>query len=149
LRTGKRMDTHYSLLVMGGRQPRKADNLAAILVPSVQKMLEPRRLTTLRIKKRITNQTPWPESASELYRPSDRRLSARLVPTFADRGMSRSQRGGSPTNCNLCFLDRSRYFSFRVVPQWYSLLLRAVLHGIGYLKPLNVKISFSSLVYVY
>jgi hypothetical protein len=26
------------------------------------------------------NWTPWPESASELYRPSDRRLSAKLVP---------------------------------------------------------------------
>jgi hypothetical protein len=25
---------------------------------------------------------PWPESASELYRPSDHRLSATLVPTF-------------------------------------------------------------------
>jgi hypothetical protein len=30
--------------------------------------------------------TPWPQSASELYRPSDRSLSAKLVPTFADRG---------------------------------------------------------------
>jgi hypothetical protein len=30
--------------------------------------------------------TPWPESASKLYRSSDRRLSAKLVPTFADRG---------------------------------------------------------------
>jgi hypothetical protein len=30
--------------------------------------------------------TPWPESASELYRLSDRRLSAKLVPTFAERG---------------------------------------------------------------
>jgi hypothetical protein len=30
--------------------------------------------------------TPWPKSASELYRPSDRRLSAKLVPTSADRG---------------------------------------------------------------
>jgi hypothetical protein len=30
--------------------------------------------------------TPWPESASELYRPSDRRLLAKLVPSFADRG---------------------------------------------------------------
>jgi hypothetical protein len=29
--------------------------------------------------------TPWPESASELYRSSDRRMSAKLVPTFADR----------------------------------------------------------------
>jgi hypothetical protein len=29
---------------------------------------------------------PWSESASELYRPSDRRLSAKRLPTFADRG---------------------------------------------------------------
>jgi hypothetical protein len=29
---------------------------------------------------------PWPQSDSELYRPSDRRLSAKLVPIFADRG---------------------------------------------------------------
>jgi hypothetical protein len=26
---------------------------------------------------------PWPQSASALYRPSDRRLSAKLVQTFA------------------------------------------------------------------
>jgi hypothetical protein len=26
--------------------------------------------------------TLWPQSASELYRPNDRRLSAKLVPTF-------------------------------------------------------------------
>jgi hypothetical protein len=30
--------------------------------------------------------TPWSESASELYRPSDRLLSAKWLPTFADRG---------------------------------------------------------------
>jgi hypothetical protein len=30
--------------------------------------------------------TPWLWFASELYRPSDRRLLAKLVPTFADRG---------------------------------------------------------------
>jgi hypothetical protein len=29
---------------------------------------------------------PWPESVSYRYRPSDRRLPAKLVPTFADRG---------------------------------------------------------------
>jgi hypothetical protein len=28
--------------------------------------------------------TPWPESTSELYRRSDRRLSAKLMPTFVD-----------------------------------------------------------------
>jgi hypothetical protein len=39
-------------------------------------------------------QAPWPESASELYLPSDRRLSVKLVPTFAERGVSRSQHDG-------------------------------------------------------
>jgi hypothetical protein len=37
----------------------------------------------------------------------------KLVPTFVDRGMSRGQRGGTPTVVNLNFLDRSRYFSFK------------------------------------
>jgi hypothetical protein len=32
------------------------------------------------------NLYPWPESTSELYRPSDRRLSAKLASTFADKG---------------------------------------------------------------
>jgi hypothetical protein len=40
-------------------------------------------------------QTSWPESASELYRPSNRRLSAKLLSSFANRGVSHSQRGGS------------------------------------------------------
>jgi hypothetical protein len=43
----------------------------------------------------IHKQSPWPESASELYRPSDRSLSAKLVPTLTDRGVSRGQRAGS------------------------------------------------------
>jgi hypothetical protein len=33
-----------------------------------------------------TTKTPWPESASELYQLRNRRLSSKLVPTFADRG---------------------------------------------------------------
>jgi hypothetical protein len=48
-------------------------------------------------------------SESELYRlmtAAGRRI---LVPTFADRGVSRGQRGGSPTAVNLSFLDRNRY----------------------------------------
>jgi hypothetical protein len=40
--------------------------------------------------------TPWLWSASELYRPSDRRLLAKLVPTFADRGVSSGQRNEFP-----------------------------------------------------
>jgi hypothetical protein len=31
-------------------------------------------------------QTPWSESASELYRPSNRRLSAKSLPTLTDKG---------------------------------------------------------------
>jgi hypothetical protein len=33
----------------------------------------------------INKLTPWPEPASEPYRPRDRRLSAKSGPTFADR----------------------------------------------------------------
>jgi hypothetical protein len=49
------------------------------------------------IYKQTNKQTLWPESARELYRPSDSCLSAKLVPTFVDREVSRCQRGGSPT----------------------------------------------------
>jgi hypothetical protein len=64
-------------------------------------------------------QTPWSESASVLYRPSDRRLSAKLVPTFADRGCHVVS--VTDPYCRIIgFLDRSRYFFFQVAPQLYS-----------------------------
>jgi hypothetical protein len=34
----------------------------------------------------LRNKTPWPESASELYRPSEHSLYAKSVLTFEDRG---------------------------------------------------------------
>jgi hypothetical protein len=34
----------------------------------------------------LKNRTPWPESASEIYRPNDRRFSAKLVPTLRIEG---------------------------------------------------------------
>jgi hypothetical protein len=37
-------------------------------------------------KSKTNKQTPWSESASELYRPSDRRLLAKRLTTFADKG---------------------------------------------------------------
>jgi hypothetical protein len=37
-----------------------------------------------------------------------------LVSTFADRGVSRGQRGGTPTALILSFLDLSPYFFFQV-----------------------------------
>jgi hypothetical protein len=60
--------------------------------------------------------TPWPESASELYRLSDCRLSAKLVQSFADRGCH-VVRVTDPYGSNLGFLDRSRCFFFQVAPQ--------------------------------
>jgi hypothetical protein len=64
-------------------------------------------------------ENPWPVSASELYRPSDRRLSAKVVPTFADR-RSDVVSVTDPFARNLNFLDRSRYFFFQGSPQLYS-----------------------------
>jgi hypothetical protein len=61
---------------------------------------------------KTNKQTPWSESASELYRPSDHRLSAKWLPTFADEGCHVV----SVTNSYgriLGFLDKSRYFSIK------------------------------------
>jgi hypothetical protein len=60
----------------------------------------------------IKKKTPWSESASELYRPSDRRLPAKWLPTFADRG-SHVVSVTDPYGRILGFLDRSRYFSVK------------------------------------
>jgi hypothetical protein len=49
--------------------------------------------------------TPWPDSASELYRPSDHQLSAKLVPTFAARKCYMVS-VTDPQGCILGFLDR-------------------------------------------
>jgi hypothetical protein len=66
-----------------------------------------------------TKQTPWPEPMSKLYPPSNCRLSAKLVSTFADRG-SHVVRVTDPYGRILGFLDRSSYFFFQVAPQLYS-----------------------------
>jgi hypothetical protein len=63
-------------------------------------------------KKKKKKKTPWSESASELYRPSDRRLSAKLLPTCADRGCHVVS-VTDPSGRILGFLDRSRYFSIK------------------------------------
>jgi CBS-domain-containing membrane protein len=53
----------------------------------------------------------WLESASKLYQLSDHRLSAKLVPTFADRGCHMVS-VTDPYGRVVEFLDRSRYFFF-------------------------------------
>jgi hypothetical protein len=57
-----------------------------------------------------TKQAPWPKSASELYQPSDRVLSAKLVPTFADKEFHVFS-VMYPCGRILGFIDQSRYFS--------------------------------------
>jgi hypothetical protein len=49
--------------------------------------------------------TPWLQSTGELYRPSDRRMSAKLVAIFADSGCHVVS-VTDPYGCNLGFLDR-------------------------------------------
>jgi hypothetical protein len=63
--------------------------------------------------------TPWSESASELYQPSNHRFSAKLVPTFTDRGCHMVS-AMDPYSRILGFLDCSHYFFFQVAPQLYS-----------------------------
>jgi hypothetical protein len=47
-----------------------------------------RHAYNLKFTTKNKKQTPWPESASELYRLSDRRLLAKVVQTFADIGVA-------------------------------------------------------------
>jgi hypothetical protein len=54
--------------------------------------------------------TPW--FASELYRPSDRHLSAKWLPTFADR-VCHVVSVTVPYGRIVYFIDRSRYFSIK------------------------------------
>jgi hypothetical protein len=50
---------------------------------------------------------------------SDRRMSAKLVATFANRGC-RVVNATDPYGRILSFLDRSRYFFFKIDPELYS-----------------------------
>jgi hypothetical protein len=52
-------------------------------------------------------------SKSTLIIPNNFTCWRNLTPTSADRGVSRGQRGGSPTVVNFSFLDQIRYFSFK------------------------------------
>jgi hypothetical protein len=56
--------------------------------------------------------TPWPESTSELYRPSNQSLSAKLVPNVANRGCHVVSMT-DPYGCILGFLEWNRYFSIK------------------------------------
>jgi hypothetical protein len=67
----------------------------------------------------LSKKTPWPESASELYRPNDRRLSAKLMPTLENSGFHVVS-VTNPYGRILGFLDRIQYIFFQAAPQLYS-----------------------------
>jgi hypothetical protein len=73
------------------------------------------KLKSLVIKNK-KKKTPWSESASELYRPSDRRLSAKCLPTFADRGCHVV----SVTDPYSRFSRQEQLLFYQVAPQLYS-----------------------------
>jgi hypothetical protein len=52
--------------------------------------------------------------------PSNRCLSAKLVPTFVDRGVLHNQRGGSPTAIISVSRLEPQFFFFQVAPQLYT-----------------------------
>jgi hypothetical protein len=70
-------------------------------------------------KEQKKKQIPLPETASELYRSSDSRLSTKLVPTFDDIECH-VVRATDPHGRILGLLDRSLCFYFQVAPQLYS-----------------------------
>jgi hypothetical protein len=79
--------------------------------------LVPEEPEAKKITQNQNKQTLWPGSASELYRPSVRRLSAKLVPTFAVRGCQVVS-GTDPYDRILGFLNLQKitqveYFSLR------------------------------------
>jgi hypothetical protein len=61
------------------------------------------------IKRSLTkvSKTRWPQSGSQLYQPSGSSLSAKLVPTFADRKFGVVS-ATDPCGRTLEFLDKSR-----------------------------------------
>jgi hypothetical protein len=75
-------------------------------------------ILSLSIYIQTNKQTPWSESASELYRPSDRRLSAKWLPTFAER-VPRGQRDGYLRPYSR-FSRQELLLFYQVVPQLYS-----------------------------
>jgi hypothetical protein len=87
-----------------------------------------------------TKKNPWPESASEVYRPSDRRLSATLVPTFADRRWHMVN-ATDPYGRILGFLDREFFSTTYIIsasnwwyqhysiPNWIVLLTSVRIHS--------------------
>jgi hypothetical protein len=85
--------------------------------------------------------TPWFYSASELYRPSDRSLPAKLVPALADIGC-RVVSATDPHGRNLGFLDpKPLLFHSSSFSRLYQLF-----NKLFYTTALLLKKSFASII---
>jgi hypothetical protein len=80
--------------------------------------------------KKRKKKTPRSEYENE-YRLSDRSLSAKLVPTFADKGCHMVS-VMDPYGRILIFLDRSTYLFFQVAPQLKDRLCELVVGDADY-----------------
>jgi hypothetical protein len=70
-------------------------------------------LTESKLEGKRNKQASWSEMQANYTDWATATCWRNLVLTFADRGVSRGQRSGTPTAVNPSFLDRSRYFSFK------------------------------------
>jgi hypothetical protein len=89
-------------------------------------------------RKQNEKQTPWLKLASELHRPSGRRLLARLVPPFADRGCCVVSTKDSYDHIH-GFLDRSYHLFFPSSSSITLTRLRGsiIMDGYNYLTKAN------------
>jgi hypothetical protein len=83
-----------------------------------KKKKKSRRIRKYKIRKRF-KKTPWSESANELHRPSDRRSSAKWLPTFCGLRVPRGQRDGSLRPYSR-FSRQDTLLFYQVAPQLYS-----------------------------
>jgi hypothetical protein len=92
-------------------------NSTIILILGHSKNFFPSRFSSRKKKKKKKKSVAW--VCKQSIPTSNRRLSAKLVPTFADRGCHVVS-VAVPYGHILDFLDQSRYFFFQVAPQLYS-----------------------------
>jgi hypothetical protein len=88
-----------------------------IILPFDSTWLSSRKKSVTQVS--VIKRTLWLESTSKLYRLNNRHLSAKLMPTFADREWHVVS-VMDPYSHIFGFLDQSRYYFYQVAPQLYS-----------------------------
>jgi hypothetical protein len=112
-----------------------------------QNVWQPSLTVIISLRTKPKNYTPWLRSASELHRPSDRRMSAKLVQLLQIDGDAWSAQR-IPTAVNLGFLDPTRREQFEKFVEIHTKFLKlwsAVLHEFFSLHiEVTIKLSTTS-----